>query len=214
MNRFGPAVLLVQTFDCQASVNDFIILVCLWGYSWKLKIFWTLSSNEVGLKSINYPERLHVQMYIQMLMFLLLWQHIIFATSWSLQSTMLSNLFMILFYIFQSLIFDLAEAKSWVRAGYWTFGRDISDINSTLFTHLICGHADIDTSNYEIKISSNDDHCFSGFITTFKQKNPSITTILSMGGGNQHRMDFSLMANSSCWQKVIHWLLNKNGQKL
>ncbi|XP_035546711.1 class V chitinase-like [Juglans regia] len=38
-------------------------------------------------------------------------------------------------------------------------------------------------------------------MTTVKQKNPSITTLLSIGGGNQDSMVLSLMANSSVGRK-------------
>ncbi|KAF5469593.1 hypothetical protein F2P56_013655 [Juglans regia] len=114
---------------------------------------------------------------------------------------MSSKHFIILFYIFPSLIlFHPAEAQSWVKAGYWLSGQEISGINSTLFTHIICGYADINTSTYELHISPNHERDFSAFMNTVKQENPSITTLLSIGGEN---LSFSLMANSSVRRKSL-----------
>lgn len=102
-----------------------------------------------------------------------------------MHSTMPSKIFLILFYMtFLSLIFQPSESKTWVKAaGYWitTTNLPISDINSELFTHLICAYAKINTSTIQLSLSSTDELYLFVFKNTVKQKNPSITTLLSIG---------------------------------
>ncbi|XP_024029349.1 cysteine-rich receptor-like protein kinase 19 isoform X1 [Morus notabilis] len=76
-------------------------------------------------------------------------------------------------------------AKTWIRAGYWYVGSEspIPDINSALFTHLICSFATVNSSTYHLSIPSSDDQYFSSFTTIVKRKNPSITTLLSIWNG-------------------------------
>lgn len=76
-------------------------------------------------------------------------------------------------------------AQNWIKAGYWYSGTDfpIADINSALFTHLICAFADLNSTTYELHISPSDQKYFSAFTGTVKQKNPSVITLLSIGGG-------------------------------
>ncbi|KAL3744218.1 hypothetical protein ACJRO7_013469 [Eucalyptus globulus] len=58
-----------------------------------------------------------------------------------------------------------------VKGGYWfpDSGITASDINSALFTHLFCAFADVDS--------------FAAFTRDVQQKNPSVVTLLSIGGG-------------------------------
>ncbi|KAJ8750579.1 hypothetical protein K2173_015742 [Erythroxylum novogranatense] len=76
-------------------------------------------------------------------------------------------------------------AQSVVRAAYWysDSGLSISDINSTLFTHLFCAFADLDSQTNKVTISSANQAQFSSFTQTVQQKNPSVKTLLSIGGG-------------------------------
>lgn len=108
-----------------------------------------------------------------------------------------------LFCVLLSLPFHPSEAQTWVKAGYWFSGTNfpLSDINSSLFTHLFCAFAGINSSRYELSISSEDDKYFPVFTDTVKQRNPSITTLLSIGGGNASPEIFSLMVNSSVHRK-------------
>ncbi|KAF4352401.1 hypothetical protein F8388_016680 [Cannabis sativa] len=108
-----------------------------------------------------------------------------------------------LFLVFLSLKFQYSKAQSWVRAGYWFSGSEfpISDINSELFTHLICAFADVNSSSYELSISSSNEQLFSTFTNTVKQKNPSVTTLLSIGGGNADYKVFSQMVSNSSHRK-------------
>lgn len=73
-----------------------------------------------------------------------------------------------------------------VKAGYWFPASEfpVSDINSTLFTHLFCAFAGIDPQTNQVNISSTDRVAFSTFTQTVQQKNPDVKTLLSIGGGS------------------------------
>jgi GH18 family chitinase len=88
--------------------------------------------------------------------------------------------FMFLFQHLQS-----SNAQSWIKAGYWYAGSDspIPDLNSALFTHLICAFADINSSTYRLSIPSVDEQYFSSFTNIVKRKNPSVVTLLSTWNG-------------------------------
>lgn len=77
------------------------------------------------------------------------------------------------------------SAETWVKAGYWYVGSEspIPDINSVLFTHLICAFANLNSSTYQLSIPTADEQYFSGFTSIVKRKNPSITTLLSIWNG-------------------------------
>jgi GH18 family chitinase len=92
-----------------------------------------------------------------------------------------------------------ATAQTWIKAGYWYSGSEfpISDINSALFSHLICAFAGLNSSSYELSASSS----FSTFTNTVKQKNPSITTLLSIGGGSADYAVLSMMVSKASYRK-------------
>ncbi|KAL3744225.1 hypothetical protein ACJRO7_013475 [Eucalyptus globulus] len=75
-----------------------------------------------------------------------------------------------------------SEAQTWVKSGYFYAGNEIpvSDIDSSLFSHLICAFAYIDSSTYQLSVNSSTEQFFSTFTSTVKRKNPSITTLLSV----------------------------------
>ncbi|XP_027338397.1 G-type lectin S-receptor-like serine/threonine-protein kinase At4g03230 [Abrus precatorius] len=109
----------------------------------------------------------------------------------------------VLFQVFLCQKFQPLEAQTWVQAGYWYSGSGfpISDINSALYTHLICAFAEVNSSSYELSVSPDDEQSFSSFTATVKQKNPSITTLLSIGGGNGNYTVLSSMVRSSSSRK-------------
>ncbi|GMP35777.1 hypothetical protein CsSME_00008102 [Camellia sinensis var. sinensis] len=98
---------------------------------------------------------------------------------------------------------SIAQQQPWIQAGYWFSGSEfpISDINSALFTHLICAFANLNSSTYQLSISSSDNQLFSNFTNTVKQKNPSIKTLLSIGGGSANGSDYSSMISHSSYRK-------------
>ncbi|KAJ6435675.1 hypothetical protein OIU84_000810 [Salix udensis] len=116
---------------------------------------------------------------------------------------MVSRITIILFQVFLSLNLHPAKAQAWIKAGYWNSGSGlpVSDINSTLYTHLICAFADLNSSSYHLSIPSSNDRFFSAFTNTVKQKNPSITTLLSIGGGLAKYSTLSAMAGNSTYRK-------------
>ncbi|GMN65189.1 hypothetical protein TIFTF001_034243 [Ficus carica] len=90
-----------------------------------------------------------------------------------------------------------STAQSWIRAGYWYHDTDLPNynINSALFTHLICAYADLNSSSYELSIPNEEK--FSTFSSNVKQRNPLVTTLLSIGGRRANDSDFSAMVSNS-----------------
>lgn len=86
-----------------------------------------------------------------------------------------------------------------VRAGYWFPGSGfpVSSIDSTLFTHLFCAFADLDPQTNRVIISSANQAQFSTFTRTVQQKNPSVKTLLSIGGGAADETAFAGMASQA-----------------
>ncbi|KAK7347569.1 hypothetical protein VNO80_22104 [Phaseolus coccineus] len=106
-----------------------------------------------------------------------------------------------------SLMFQSSEeaSDSWLKIGYWYSGSDfaVSDINSTLYTHLICAFAQVNTSTFQISLPSKDHQRFSTFTNTVKLKNPSITTLLSTGGDQNTHAIQSMLTNASSRKPFI-----------
>jgi chitinase len=90
-----------------------------------------------------------------------------------------------------------------VKAAYWFSGSGltVSGIDSTLFTHLFCAFADLNPTTYKVTISSSNLPQFSTFTQTVQQKNPSVKTLLSIGGGNSSPSSFASMASQNSSRK-------------
>ncbi|KAJ4709639.1 Receptor-like kinase CHRK1 [Melia azedarach] len=110
-----------------------------------------------------------------------------------------------LFLLLLSLPLNLqcTESPKWIRGGYWDSHSElpISEINSALFTHLMCAFATINSTTFNIFINSTYEQSFSNFTSTVKRKNPSVVTILSIRGGKQVSETFSSMINQSAYRK-------------
>ncbi|KAI8018539.1 Class V chitinase [Camellia lanceoleosa] len=117
--------------------------------------------------------------------------------------TIITATLFFLIFLLSKLPSSTAQEQPWIQAGYWFSGSGfpISDINSALFTHLICAFAGLNSSTYELSISSSDSQLFSNFTNTVKQKNPSIKTLLSIGGGLANRSHYSSMVSQSSYRK-------------
>lgn len=116
---------------------------------------------------------------------------------------MASNL-IALFLVFLSLqSHSFADTPSWVKAGYYYSGSEISasNIKATLFTHLLCAFAFINSTNYNIFVNSSEVHKFSTFTNTVKLQNPSVSTLLSIWGGREDSLVLSSMLNQSSSRK-------------
>ncbi|KAM1731813.1 hypothetical protein ACFX11_017650 [Malus domestica] len=109
--------------------------------------------------------------------------------------------FFFFFHIFFAFRIQPSEAQSWIKVAYWYSGSEfpISDINSPLFTHLIYAYKDVNSSSYELSSSSSDssEQYYSTFTPTVKRKNPSVTTLVSIGGGNADYGVISTMLRNS-----------------
>ncbi|KAF3617048.1 putative G-type lectin S-receptor-like serine/threonine-protein kinase-like [Capsicum annuum] len=77
------------------------------------------------------------------------------------------------------------DNQTWIKAGYWQYGEtsNIESINSTLYTHLIYGYADMyyNSSTEQVNVTiSSDDEPVKNFNSIVKKKNPSIKTLVSI----------------------------------
>ncbi|KAL2228401.1 receptor-like serine/threonine-protein kinase SD1-7 isoform X1 [Sesamum indicum] len=107
--------------------------------------------------------------------------------------------------LFLSLL-KFSEAETWIRSGYWYSGSEfpVPDINSELFTHLVCAFAHINTSSYEINISPSDEPYMSTFTEIVRRKNPSAKTLLSIwAGANSSSTFFDMISRSSSRRAFI-----------
>ncbi|KAB1211837.1 Chitotriosidase-1 [Morella rubra] len=110
-------------------------------------------------------------------------------------------------YVFSTLLFLLQfhcyAGQSVVKAVYWFPGSGfpVSSIDSTLFTHIFCAFADLNASTYQVTISSSNSAQFSSFTQTVQQKNPSVKTLLSVGGGGSNPSTFASMASQASSRK-------------
>ncbi|TKY54730.1 Acidic mammalian chitinase [Spatholobus suberectus] len=101
--------------------------------------------------------------------------------------------------------FSFSSGQVTVKGGYWhpDGGRAVSDIDPTYFTHLFCAFADLDTSTNQVTISSSNAPLFSTFTQTVQNKNPSVKTLLSIGGGQGPSLAaaFAAMASQNSTRK-------------
>ncbi|KAM7472952.1 hypothetical protein LguiA_011135 [Lonicera macranthoides] len=98
-----------------------------------------------------------------------------------------------------SYLLHISTAQDVVKAAYWSpdSGFAASDIDSTLFTHLFCAFANLDSQTNQVTISSSNKASFAQFTHTVKLKNPSVKTLLSIGGGSSNQSAFTAMASQS-----------------
>ncbi|OMO61770.1 hypothetical protein CCACVL1_23255, partial [Corchorus capsularis] len=114
-----------------------------------------------------------------------------------------SFLFLITLHFMLLLQLQFSCAQNNVRAGYWAAGSEfpVSNINSTLFTHLFCAFADLNSQTYQVTVSSANQAQFSTFTKTVQQKNPCVRTLLSIGGGISDPSAFASMASQASSRK-------------
>ncbi|KAL0315367.1 UNVERIFIED_CONTAM: hypothetical protein Sradi_5414900 [Sesamum radiatum] len=102
-------------------------------------------------------------------------------------------------------LLKFADAETWIRSGYWYSGSEfpVPDINSELFTHLVCAFAHINTSSHEINISPSDQPYMSTFTEIVRRKNPSAKTLLSIWAGANSSSTFYDMINQSLGRRAF-----------
>lgn len=100
---------------------------------------------------------------------------------------------------------NCSREQTWIKAGYWYVGSEfpVPDINSALFTHLLCAFAYINPTTYELDISSSDESYVSTFPSIVQRKNPSVITILSTWTGDQNSSSFPSMVSRSSNRKLF-----------
>nr|POE95698.1 g-type lectin s-receptor-like serine/threonine-protein kinase [Quercus suber] len=133
--------------------------------------------------------------------------HLILAPENQVPTYMMSKIVILLFHILLYSELMPSEAQTWIKSGYWYSGTrsPISDINSALYTHLICAFADVNSSSFELSVSSSDEQYFFTFTDTVRQKNPSVTTLLSIGGADANHTTLSNMVSKASYRKsFIH----------
>ncbi|KAK1383663.1 Class V chitinase [Heracleum sosnowskyi] len=102
-------------------------------------------------------------------------------------------------------LLHFSAARKAVNAAYWfpDSGMPASDIDSTLFTHLLCAFSDLDNITNQLTISSANALPFSRFTETVQLKNPSVKTLLAIGGGGgaSNSTQFAKMTSTSASRK-------------
>ncbi|XP_031287954.1 receptor-like serine/threonine-protein kinase SD1-6 [Pistacia vera] len=91
-----------------------------------------------------------------------------------------------------------------VRVGYYSYSRHdfpVANINFSLFTHIICAFARINSTSYQLSLSPDEEKLFSNLTETVKQKHPSVTSLLSLGGSKVNVSIFSSMASNPSHRK-------------
>ena len=104
-------------------------------------------------------------------------------------------------FLLVSLIFlyqlNFSSAQTAIKSAYWFPGSGfpVTSIDSSLFTVLYCAFAELNNQTYEVFIPSQDAEKFSTFTSTVQQRNPSVTTLISIGGGEAIDSDYAAMAS-------------------
>ncbi|CAN1173509.1 Class V chitinase, partial [Linum perenne] len=99
--------------------------------------------------------------------------------------------------VFLLLLHSTAAQPAVVRGGYWfpDSGFAVSAIESRHFTHLFCAFAGIDSGNFQLTVPAANRQQFMTFTQTVQSKNPSVRTLLSIGGGGANVATFAAMAS-------------------
>ncbi|KAI6682419.1 hypothetical protein NL676_036300 [Syzygium grande] len=116
------------------------------------------------------------------------------------------------FFIFFLCLRPSAGERTWVKSGYFYAGSEIpvSDIDSSLFSHLICAFAFIGAPTHQLSFNSSTEQIFSAFTSTVKRKNPSVTTLLSVWAGGEDPSAFaSMLGESSSRRSFIESTIEK-----
>ncbi|CAN1256449.1 Class V chitinase [Linum perenne] len=107
--------------------------------------------------------------------------------------------------VFLLLLHSAAAQPAVVRGGYWfpDSGFAVSAIESRHFTHLFCAFAGIDSGNFQLTVPAANRQQFMTFTQTVQSKNPSVRTLLSIGGGGANVATFAAMAGNSTTRQVF-----------
>ncbi|KAL2541016.1 Glycosyl hydrolase family protein with chitinase insertion domain [Abeliophyllum distichum] len=111
---------------------------------------------------------------------------------------------LLLFYVISLLQFNLCIGQN-VKGGYWftESGFAAADIDSSLLTHLFCAFANLDPQTYQLVISSTNNDSFAQFTKIVQLKNPSVKTLLSIGGESANKTVFASIVAQSTSRKTF-----------
>ncbi|CAH2078503.1 unnamed protein product, partial [Thlaspi arvense] len=126
----------------------------------------------------------------------------VFHSNSTMSSTKIISLIVSVTFSF-SLLLQSSSAQTVVKASYWLSGSEfpVTDIDSSLFTHLFCAFADLDYQTNQVTVSSANQAKFSTFTQTVQRRNPSVKTLLSIGGGDANKTAFASMASNPSSRK-------------
>ncbi|MFS7966618.1 putative chitinase [Helianthus anomalus] len=121
----------------------------------------------------------------------------------------MSILSLLLLFIILSLQWKPLTSRTWIKAGYWYTGSEypIPNINTALFTHLICAFAYINSSTHDLVLLTSDEPYVSMFASTVKNSNPSVKPLLSIRprneyhGNDENSSNFFIMAENPAYRK-------------
>ncbi|CAL1358864.1 unnamed protein product [Linum trigynum] len=116
--------------------------------------------------------------------------------------------FPLFFFMFLAREFQpCSTAGTWLRIGYWAADRSgdspVSEIDYSLFTHLVSRSAAINSTSYEIFILPEEAQFVYNFTATVKVKDPSISTLLSIRCDATGSADFSSTAGDPSRRKSL-----------
>nr|QEL09530.1 class V chitinase [Pinus banksiana] len=118
------------------------------------------------------------------------------------------NLCIILFFITSSIIYSSSSSNNTtsnngVKAAYWPSDSSLSpsSISTDLFTHIFYAFADLNDQTFQVQLPATADPA--EFTSTLLQKNPSLKTLISIGGGGSNATAFALMASNTSYRKVF-----------
>ncbi|XP_076896729.1 uncharacterized protein LOC143549815 [Bidens hawaiensis] len=115
-------------------------------------------------------------------------------------------------FIILSLQCKTSTSQPWIKAGYWYTGsvNPTPNINSALFTHLICAFAYISPSTHKMVLLESDEPYISTFASTVKRRNPLVKPLLSISIANEtyektvgDSSNFLVVAENPAYRKIF-----------
>eukprot|EP01018_Ginkgo_biloba_P013847 Gb_04927 [translate_table: standard] len=92
-----------------------------------------------------------------------------------------------------------------VKGGYWpAYSYSYSppsQIDVTLFTHLFYAFVDLDNQTFQVTVSSVKQESIAEFTSTVQESNPSVKTLMSIGGGDANASSYATMAGDASLRK-------------
>lgn len=102
---------------------------------------------------------------------------------------------------------SIPSGKEHVKAAYWPSYTlsytPPSSIRASLYTHIFYAFADINEQTFRVNVSSNDQKTIAAFTATVTKTNPSLKTLISIGGGGADGSAFARMASNAFTRQVF-----------